>query len=122
VLWSRVIGGADSEAAGGLPPHDRAGQPVAVAADGGLLLAARTSTFSAGFADAWLLKLSSNGFIDMDPASGATSAALGGDLTALAMPGMPTAVTAQPLALTRSDLEPALLSTGAVSTRQAGLP
>jgi hypothetical protein len=122
VLWSRVIGGADSEAAGGTPPHDRAGQPVAVTSDGGLLLAARTSTFSAGFADAWLLKLSSNGFIDMDPASGATSAALGGDLTALALPGMPTAVTAQPLALTRSDLEPALLSTAAVAARQAGLP
>ncbi len=122
VLWSRVIGGADSEAAGGLPPYDRAGQPLAVTADGGLLVAARTSTFSVASDDAWLLKLSSNGFIDMDPASGATSAALGGDLTTLAMPGTPTGVTAEPLALTRSDLEPALLSTGATSARQAGLP
>jgi hypothetical protein len=122
VLWSRVIGGADSEAAGGQPPYDRAGQPLAVTSDGGLLIAARTSTFSVDFDDAWLLKLSENGFIDMDPGSGATSAALGGDLTTLQLPGAPTGVTAEPLVLTRSDLEPALLSTGAVSARQAGLP
>ena len=122
VLWSRVIGGGDRESAGGLPPYDRAGRPTTVTADGGLLIAARTSTFSVGYDDAWLLKLSNNGFIDMDPASGATSAALGGDLTSLGLPATPTALTSGPLELTRSVLEPALLSTEATTSRQAGLP
>jgi len=122
VLWSRAIGGSDGEQAGGLPPYDRGGNPVAIAADGGLLVAASTRSFTAGSEDAWLLELSGNGFIDLDPASGATATALSGDLTAVSLPGTATAVAAQPLELTVAPLETSLLSTAVTTSRQAGLP
>jgi hypothetical protein len=121
-LWSRAIGGADSEAAGGLPPHDRAGQPLAVTGDGGLLLAARTRTFSQGYEDAWLIKVAGNGFVDMDPESGAASTALSGSFDMMSLLAEPTGGVAAALELTPAPLEPALLSTDAVAARQAGLP
>ncbi|HTE56218.1 MAG TPA: hypothetical protein VK698_35440 [Kofleriaceae bacterium] len=122
VLWSRAIGGADAEAAGGLPPHDRAGQPLAVTDEGGLLVAGRTRSFGAGSEDAWLLALSGNGFVDLDPTSGAAATALSGDVTEVGLPGTPTSVEPEPLRLSSSMIEPGMLSTDATVERQAGLP
>jgi hypothetical protein len=122
VLWSRAIGGAKHESAGGATPYDDAGQPVAVAADGGLLVAAKTQTFSSGFEDGWLLKLTKNGYIDLDAQGGAMSTALAGDLSTATLPGTLTTVAAQPLALTEVPRELGRLSTQAAVRRQGGLP
>jgi hypothetical protein len=122
VLWSRAIGGAMHESAGGATPYDDAGQPVAVAADGGLLVAAKTQTFSSGFEDGWLLKITKNGYIDLDPQGGATSTALAGDLSNVTLPGTATTVAAQALALTEVPRELARLSTQVTVRRQGGLP
>ncbi len=122
VLWSRAIGGGADDAAGGLPPYDRAGQPAAVTADGGLLVAGRTDTFAVGYQDAWLLKLTGNGFIELDEGGGATSAALAGEVTAVSLPGTVTARPPVDLPVVVEDLDVALLSTEATVSRQGGLP
>jgi hypothetical protein len=122
VLWSRAIGGSLHESAGGATPYDSGGQLAAVAADGGLLIAAKTRTWTAGFDDGWLLKLTKNGYVELDAQGGASSMALGGELTTSSLPGATTAATAQPLALTQAPLEIARLSTQVVVVRQGGLP
>jgi hypothetical protein len=122
VLWSRAVGGGAHESAGGLPPFDRAGQPVAVTADGGLLVAGKTDTFSGGFEDAWLAKLTGNGYVELDSKSGAHSVALTGDLVTTALPGAATTVVAQPLELTEETIKVPLLSTQSIVARQGGLP
>jgi hypothetical protein len=122
VLWSRAIGGNLHESAGAAEPYDRGGQPVALAADGGLLIAAKTHSFSAGYEDGWLVKLTKNGYIDLDPQGGAKSTALAGDLTTTTLPGTATTATAQPLTLTQPPLEVTRLSTQVTVARQGGLP
>jgi hypothetical protein len=122
VLWSRAIGGAGNDEAGGLPPYDRAGQPAAATADGGLLLAGRTESFAVGYEDAWLLKLTRNGFIELDDGGGATSTALAGSVTAASLPGAATARPAVDFTVAPVDREVVLLSTAATVSRQGGLP
>lgn len=122
VLWSRAIGGADHESAGGNPPDDRAGAPVQVTADGGLLVAGQTRTFGPGAGDAWLLKLSRNGFLAVHPEGPATAASLTGDLVELDLSGAATDVEPAALALVEEPIEVDLVSTRAAASRQGGLP
>ena len=122
VLWSRAIGGAADDSSGGLPPYDRAGQPAAVTADGGLLVAGKTDTFAVGYEDAWLLKLTGNGFIELDDGGGANSTALAGEVTVVSLPGAATARTPAALPVALEDIEVAMLSTAATVSRQGGLP
>jgi hypothetical protein len=122
VLWSRAIGGAADDSSGGLAPYDRAGQPAAVTADGGLLVAGKSETFAVGYQDAWLLKLTRNGFIELDEGGGAASTALAGEVTAVSLPGATTSRPAAPLAVALEDIDVALLSTAATVSRQGGLP
>ncbi|HEU5059033.1 MAG TPA: hypothetical protein VFU21_21015, partial [Kofleriaceae bacterium] len=122
VLWSRAIGGADHESTGGSPPSDRAGQPVAVTADGGLLAGGKTESWGTGFDDAWLLKLTHNGFIELEPASGATSTALAGSLSTINLAGAATSVTPADLALGEGPVEVERFSTQAGVLLQGGPP
>ena len=122
VLWSRAVGGADHESTGGAPPYDRGGRPAAVTADGGLLVAGKTETFSGGYHDAWLAKFTTNGFVELDLDSGAASTALTGDLGTTSLPGAATSVAPQPLELVEIPLEVPLLSTSAAVASQGGLP
>jgi hypothetical protein len=126
VLWSRAIGGKLREAASATEPYNRGGQPAALAADGGLLIAANTFSFSSGSgsgsSDGWLVKLTKNGYVELDPQAGASSTALAGDLATTAVPGAATTVTAQPITLTQPPLEITRLSTQVVVARQGGLP
>lgn len=123
VVWSRAIGGAGDDLAGGTPPYDRGGQPVAVTADGGLLVGGRTATFAVGYEDVWLLKLTKNGFIELDGGvGGATSTALAGSVSAVSLPGTATSRSPVSFAVALEDLDVALLSTSATVSRQGGLP
>ncbi|HEY6556384.1 MAG TPA: hypothetical protein VI072_03895 [Polyangiaceae bacterium] len=122
VLWSRALGGADHESAGGTPPFDRGGQPVAVAADGGLLVAGKTRTWGSGAEDAWLLKLTKNGYVELDLQGGASSTALAGAISLTTLPGTTTAAAALSFALTDAPLAIERLSTQASVLRQGGLP
>jgi hypothetical protein len=122
VLWSRAIGGADNDMAGGTPPYDRGGRPVAVTADGGLLVGGRTATFAVGYEDVWLLKLTKNGFIELDAGGGATSTALAGEVTNVSLPGTATSRSPQGFPVVLEDREVVLLSTPATVSRQGGLP
>jgi hypothetical protein len=121
VVWSRAIGGSANDSAGGLPPYDRAGRPVAVTADGGLLVGGKTDSFTAGYDDVWLLKLTKNGFIELDGGSGATSTALTGNVTSATLPGAATSRSPATFAVTLEDLDVTLLSTSATLSRQGGL-
>jgi hypothetical protein len=121
VLWSRAIGGSADDSAGGLPPYDRSGQPAAVTADGGLLVAGKTDTFSAGYMDVWLLKLTKNGFIELDGGGGATSTALAGSVTNASLPGAATSRTPASFSVVLEDRDVVLLSTSATVSRQGGL-
>jgi len=122
VLWSRAIGGAADDSAGGLPPYDRAGQPVAVTADGGLLVAGKTDTFAVGYEDVWLLKLTKNGFIELDDGGGATSRALSGSFTSASLPGAATSRAPMSFPVAPADLDVVVHSTAATVSRQGGLP
>ena len=122
VLFSRAIGGANHESAGGSPPYAAAGHPVGVTADGGLLIGGNTQSWGTGYQDAWLLKVTKNGYVELDPQGGAASAALAGQLSTATLPGTTTTATAQALTLTEAPLEIVALSTGASVVRQGGLP
>jgi hypothetical protein len=122
VLWSRALGGSDHESAGGTPPIDRGGQPIAVAADGGLLVAAKTRSWGTGAEDAWLLKLTKNGYVELDLEGGASSTALAGEFSNTTLPGFATSVAPQTVDLTSSSLEVERLTTQANVIRQGGLP
>ena len=91
-------------------------------ADGGLLVAGKTDTFGAGSADAWLLKLSRNGFVELHADGGTTATSLSGELVDIGLPGTDTDVVPQPLELVEEALEVELLSTQVAIERQGGLP
>jgi len=95
---------------------------VAATADGGLLVAGKTDTFSVGYQDAWLLKLTRNGFIELDEGSGATSRALSGNFTNATLPGAVTSRAPVSFAVAPEDLPVLLHSTSAAVSRQGGLP
>jgi hypothetical protein len=122
VLFSRAIGGTAQESAGGSPPYAAAGHPVAVTADGGLLIGGNTQSWGTGYQDAWLLKVTKNGYVELYPQGGAASTALAGQLSTTTLPGATTAATAQALTLTEEPFEIVALSTGASVVRQGGLP
>ena len=120
--WSRSMGGAAQDLAAGPGPYARGGSPVLATPDGGVLVAGHTESFGAGQQDAWLVKIARNGYLQVDPTSGADTTPQSG---AFGVTGVvPTSTSAVPvdLPLTVSDLTAEIVVTTTVVENQGVLP
>ncbi|HNO80072.1 MAG TPA: hypothetical protein PKN33_18650 [Phycisphaerae bacterium] len=120
-IWTRRYGGSDADSAGGFNQYGLLASTVAEGADGGLFVAGYTESFGTGNLDIWVLKLSSVGNVDLDPASGAFSSALGGLAGGvLHSTGFTSAVPA-PLTLSVSPVEVRQYTPDLTVNRQGGI-
>jgi hypothetical protein len=120
-IWTRRYGGSDEDSAGGFNQYGLLASTAAEGIGGGLYVAGYTKSFGAGSLDMWVLRLSSLGAVDLDPASGATSSALGGlTIDVGHSTGFTSAVPA-PLILSVSPVEPRQYTPNLTVNQQGGI-
>ena len=122
VDWSRSVGGPAQDFGGGAPPYGWAGSPIRATPDGGVLVAGHTESFGAGGQDAWLLKLTKNGYLALDSATGAYVTPLSGSVSNTGLAAIST--TALPIDLPLGVIDVAVVArtTNATVMNQGLLP
>jgi hypothetical protein len=123
VLWSISYGGLLEDSAGGTSAYAGVSRALQLTADGGLLCASSSFSFTDQTApDAWIFKVSENGIMAFDAASGAKSTNLSGQYKNYNQTRVPTAVVPANVSISSTNESIKLFSTSATVKRQAGPP
>jgi len=109
VEWEKAYGGTDTDWA----------QAISQTSDSGYIMAASTSSFSAGSDDIWILKLSSDGLVGFDPLSGAEVIDTTLTITDTTVVGVDTLATVTDTTATAVDTTATVTDTAATIEQQS---
>jgi uncharacterized delta-60 repeat protein len=113
IAWQKTYGGT-----GGIEIGDTASS-IQQITDGGYIVAGNTPSFGAGSSDFWVLKLASDGSINLNPTSGASTTDTTATVTDTTVTGADTTAIATDTTVTGADTTATVTGTNATITQQA---